>query len=44
MTNISFDDDMGRLQRAIAQSYDLVVRRNTRIETLNLRTGEKVSR
>jgi ubiquinone/menaquinone biosynthesis C-methylase UbiE len=27
---------------ALAQSHDLVVRRNTVMETLNLRTGEKV--
>ena len=42
MSNIVFDDEMGRIQRALAQSHDLVVRRNTIMETLNLRTGEKV--
>jgi ubiquinone/menaquinone biosynthesis C-methylase UbiE len=42
MSNIVFDDEMGRIQRALAQSHDLVVRRNTVMETLNLRTGEKV--
>ena len=42
MSNIVFDDEMGRIQRAIAESHDLVVRRNTFMETLNLRTGEKV--
>jgi SAM-dependent methyltransferase len=42
MANISFDDEMGRIQRALAQSHDLVVRRTTIMETLNLRTGEKV--
>jgi arsenite methyltransferase len=42
MANIVFDDEMGRIQRAIAESHDLVVRRNTVMETLNLRTGEKV--
>jgi arsenite methyltransferase len=42
MSNIVFDDEMGRIQRAIAESHDLVVRRNTVMETLNLRTGEKV--
>jgi arsenite methyltransferase len=41
MSNIVFDDEMGRIQRAIAESHDLVVRRNTFLETLNLRTGEK---
>jgi ubiquinone/menaquinone biosynthesis C-methylase UbiE len=42
MSNIVFDEEMGRIQRAIAESHDLVVRRNTFMETLNLRTGEKV--
>jgi arsenite methyltransferase len=42
VSNIVFDDQMGRIQRAIAESHDLVVRRNTVMETLNLRTGEKV--
>ena len=42
MSNIVFDDEMARIQRAIAESYDLIVRRNTLMETLNLRTGEKV--
>lgn len=42
MSSIVFDDEMGRIQRSLAQSHDLVVRRNTVIETLNLRTGERV--
>jgi arsenite methyltransferase len=42
MSNIVFDNEMGRINRAIAESHDLVVRRNTVMETLNLRTGEKV--
>jgi len=42
MSNIVFDDEMGRIQRANAQTHDSVVRRNTVLETLNLRTGEKV--
>jgi hypothetical protein len=29
VSNIVFDDEMGRIQRAIAESHDLVVRRNT---------------
>jgi arsenite methyltransferase len=41
MSNIVFDDEMGRIQRAIAESHDLVIRRNTVMETLNLRSGEK---
>jgi arsenite methyltransferase len=42
MSNIVFDDEMGRMQRAIAETHDLVVRRNMVMEALNLRTGEKV--
>src|SRR5579864_3044601 len=42
MTNITFDDEMGRLQRALAQCSDIMVRRNTVLEALNLRTGERV--
>ena len=36
MSNIVFDDEMGRIQRANAQTHDSVVRRNTVLETLNL--------
>jgi cyclopropane fatty-acyl-phospholipid synthase-like methyltransferase len=42
MSNIVFDEEMGRIQRAIAESHDLVVRRNIFMDSLNLRTGEKV--
>jgi len=42
MSNIMFDEEMGRIQRAIAESHDLVVRRNFFMASLNLRTGEKV--
>ena len=42
MSNIVFDEEVGRMQRAIAESHDLVVRRNIFMETLNLRTSEKV--
>jgi len=42
MSNIVFDEVMGRIQRAIAESHDLVVRRNIFMDLLNLRTGEKV--
>jgi ubiquinone/menaquinone biosynthesis C-methylase UbiE len=33
---------MARLQQALAQSHDLVVRRTTVLQTLSLRTGEQV--
>jgi ubiquinone/menaquinone biosynthesis C-methylase UbiE len=42
MSALSFTGDMARLQRAIAESHDLVVRRGTVLEALNLRTGERV--
>jgi ubiquinone/menaquinone biosynthesis C-methylase UbiE len=42
MTNLNFDDEMARLQRALAQCHDMVVRRSAVLEALNLRTGEKV--
>src|SRR5215813_3569445 len=42
MSTLSFAGDMARLQRAIAESHDLVVRRGIVLETLNLRTGERI--
>jgi arsenite methyltransferase len=42
MSTLSFAGDMARLQRAIAESHDLIVRRGTVFETLNLRAGERV--
>ena len=42
MSNIVFDDEMGRIQRAIAESHDLTARRSMVMETLNLRSGERV--
>jgi SAM-dependent methyltransferase len=42
MSALSFAGDMARLQRAIAEAHDLVVRRGIVLETLNLRTGERV--
>jgi ubiquinone/menaquinone biosynthesis C-methylase UbiE len=42
MTNITFDDEMGRLQRALAQCEDMVVRRSAVVDALNLRAGERV--
>jgi ubiquinone/menaquinone biosynthesis C-methylase UbiE len=34
MSNIVFDDEMGRIQRAIAESHDLIARRSMVMETL----------
>jgi ubiquinone/menaquinone biosynthesis C-methylase UbiE len=42
MTNITFDDEMGRLQRDLAKCEDMVARRSTVLEALNLRAGERV--
>jgi len=42
MSTLSFAGDMARLQQAIAESHDLVVRRGTVLEGVNLRTGEQV--
>ena len=42
MSILTFADDTARLQRALAQCHDMVVRRSTVLEALNLRTGERV--
>jgi arsenite methyltransferase len=42
VNTLSFAGDMARLQQAIAESHDLVVRRGIVLETLNLRPGERV--
>ena len=42
MSPLSFAGDMARLQQAIAESHDLVVRRGIVLGTLNLRPGERV--
>jgi len=42
VSNIVFDDELGRIQREIAESHDLVVRRKIFMDALNLRTGERV--
>jgi ubiquinone/menaquinone biosynthesis C-methylase UbiE len=42
MNTLSFTGEMARLQQAIAESHDLVVRRGTVLEALNLRTSERV--
>jgi ubiquinone/menaquinone biosynthesis C-methylase UbiE len=42
MNTLSFTGEMARLQQAITESHDLVVRRGTVLEALNLRTSERV--
>jgi ubiquinone/menaquinone biosynthesis C-methylase UbiE len=42
MSTLSFAGEMARLQRAFAESHDSVVRRCIVLDTLNLRTGERV--
>jgi arsenite methyltransferase len=42
VTRLSFGDEMARLQRALAQCHDMVVRRSAVPEAVNLRSGEKV--
>ena len=42
MTEMTYSGDMARIQQALAQSHDLVVRRSAVLEALNLRVGEHV--
>lgn len=42
MSTMAFDEDMGRIQRALAQCHDLVLRQSRVLEALQLRTGERV--
>ena len=42
MSTLTFTDDMARIQRAVAQCHDLVLRRGRVLEALQLRTGERV--
>ena len=42
MSTFTFADDMARLQRALAQCHDMVLRRSVLLEALQLRTGERV--
>jgi arsenite methyltransferase len=42
MANLRFDNEMARLQRALAQCHDMVVRRSVVLDALNLRGGESV--
>src|SRR5579864_1846670 len=42
MSNMIFDDELGRLQRTLAQCEDMLVRRSAVLNALNLRSGERV--
>jgi ubiquinone/menaquinone biosynthesis C-methylase UbiE len=42
MSTLTFTDDMARIQRAVAQCHDQVLRRSQVLEALQLRTGERV--
>jgi arsenite methyltransferase len=42
MRGLAFTGEMARLQQAIAEAHDLVIRRGRVLEALNLRTGERV--
>src|SRR6516165_8200706 len=42
MSTLAFTGEMARLQQAIAESHDLVVRRTAVLTALNLRSGERV--
>ena len=42
MSALAFTDDMARVQRALAQCHDMVVRRSAVLEALRLRSGERV--
>jgi ubiquinone/menaquinone biosynthesis C-methylase UbiE len=42
MTTITFDNEMGRLQRALSTCHDSMIRRTTVIQALNPRKGEHI--
>jgi arsenite methyltransferase len=42
MSTLTFADDMARLQRALAQCHDMVVRRTAVLDALRLRSRERV--
>ena len=42
MSTLTFTNDIARIQRAVAQCHDLVLRRSRVVEALQLRTGERV--
>ena len=44
MSTLAFADDMARLQRALAQCHDMVIRRSAVLEALQLHRGERVHR
>lgn len=42
MAALKFDDEMGRIQRALASCHDMIIRRSAVLEKVNARTGEAV--
>ena len=42
MSTLPFTDDMARIQRAVAQCHDLILRQNLVLQALQLRTRERV--
>jgi len=42
MANLVFEGEMARIQHGFAQCHDLMIRRNVVLESLNLRSGERV--
>lgn len=42
MSTLAFTEEMARLQRALAQCHDMVVRRSAVLEALRLHSGERV--
>jgi arsenite methyltransferase len=42
MAKLDFDDEMGRIQRALAQCHDMIARQSMVLQALNLRTGARV--
>jgi arsenite methyltransferase len=42
MTALKFDAEMGRIQRALAECHDMVMRRSAVLEVVNARSGQSV--
>lgn len=42
MAALKFDDAMARMQRALAECHDMVIRRSAILETVNARTSESI--
>lgn len=42
MAALKFDDEMGRIQRAVATCHDMAIRRSTVLEKVNARTGQAI--